>query len=263
MPTNGVPTTEADWNGAMNRLRELGASADPRAFQRWDVIIARMAHVDSPASDPELAALRADREWESRWRPALVEVSAGRPLPYSECPESSEVLIQTAHNILRFERLSGRRVSEWESIVEFGGGFGGMCRLAHALGFSGSYLIFDLAPFTLLQGYYLTETGILGRGSRVALTSDFAEMERFVGAGAARGASCLVGTWSLSETPVALRERVKPLVETIGHYWLAFQGRYGEVDNLDYFTRCWPGGSQLERILHRPDDYYLVGAAGS
>src|SRR5471032_1224305 len=68
---DGMSTTEADWAEAMNRLRELALHADPRAFQRWDVIAARMAHTDSPATPIELAALRHDAEWSSRWEPAL------------------------------------------------------------------------------------------------------------------------------------------------------------------------------------------------
>src|SRR4051812_14754836 len=75
VPTTGVPPNEADWNSAMNRLRQLGSTADARAFQRWDVIMARMAHVGSPNTAPELAALQNDREWETRWRNAIREVN--------------------------------------------------------------------------------------------------------------------------------------------------------------------------------------------
>ena len=59
---------------------------------------------------------------------------------------------------------------------------------------------------------------------------------------------------------VVVRESVKPLVERIGNYFIAYQGWYGEVDNVVYFANQWiPGVRHAERIAHRPDDYYLAG----
>ncbi len=255
VPTTGVPQNEADWNSAMNRLRELGASADPRAFQRWDVIIARMAHIGSSATPIELAALKDDPEWDTRWRGAIQEVSTGLPIRYSNYPDSSEVLIQTAYHTREFERLTGKRVSEWDTIVEFGGGFGGLCRLIHVLGFKGRYVVLDLEPFTLLQRYYLISVGVLPSAS-ITLTSDLAALESI----ANEKNAVLWATWSLSETPLELRTRVAPIAERIGNYCVAFQGRYGDVDNVSYFTNAWPGTKTIERIEHRPDDYYMTGS---
>src|SRR5260221_6774054 len=67
-PVDRLDPYEADWNGAMNRLRELGMRADPRARQRWDVIVARVAHIDAPGTAPELAALHADAACETPLR---------------------------------------------------------------------------------------------------------------------------------------------------------------------------------------------------
>ncbi|MEP6622520.1 MAG: putative sugar O-methyltransferase [bacterium] len=258
-----MTATEADWAEAMNRLRELALHADPRAFQRWDVIAARMAHTSSPATPVELAALRAHPEWETRWRHVLREVPAGRPVPYAEFPESSESLIQTVHHVMQLERLTSHRVENWNAIVEFGGGFGGMCRALHTLGFRGQYLIYDLPPMVLLQRWYLEQVG-LGDDShtRVATTSEFVELANFVRDIPAGAHALFLATWSLSEAPMALRERVKPLVERMGHYFIGFQGRYGEVDNAAYFAKSWLRANHTERIAHRPDDFYMSGMAG-
>ncbi|HEX9484962.1 MAG TPA: putative sugar O-methyltransferase [Gemmatimonadaceae bacterium] len=258
-PIDGLDPNEADWNGAMNRLRQLGMRADPRAFQRWDVIVARMAHMESPATAPELAALRADAAWESRWRDAIREVDVGRPSQYALHPSSSEALIQTVYHVRELEELSERRVDEWDVVVEFGGGFGGLCRVMHALGFRGRYLIFDLPAFTLLQRYYLDQTGVLG-GGNVRVTSDLRDLDAFVNGITPNERAVFWATWSLSETPMTLRERIKPLVQQIGNYCIAYQGRYGDVDNVRYFADHWISGeSRIRRIEHRPDDYYLAG----
>ena len=261
--TEGRTPNEADWATAMNRLRHLALHADPRAFLRWDVIIERMAVRHSPVTSIELAALQARPDWESRFRRAIRECDAGHPFRYAGWPESSEPLIQTAYTLARLETLAGRPVTEWDTVVEFGGGFGSLCRLTHQLGFRGRYVIFDLPPFTLLQRYFLRSAGVLREDSdRIVLTSDVSELERHVAALPPAAWSMFVACWSLSETPLALRERILPLVERIGRFAVVYQERYGEVDNADYFTTCWlPGTRRTQPILHRPGDHLLVGGA--
>jgi hypothetical protein len=261
--TEGCTPNEADWRRAMNRLRQLALRSDPRAFLRWDVIIERMAPRDSSCTPVELAALQASPDWEDRWRPAIQEIAAGRPFPYAGHPESSEHLIQTAYTLSRFEALAGRPVAEWDTVIEFGGGFGSLCRLAHRLGFTGRYVIFDLAPFTLLQRYYLRSAGIMRDGEdRIVLTSELADLERVVAELAPDAWATFIACWSLSETPLTLRASVHPIVERIGRYCIAYQERYGEVDNVEFFADHWlPGSRHAERIEHRASDHLLVGSA--
>lgn len=262
-PTAGRTPNEADWASAMNRLRHLVLHADPRAFLRWDVIVERMAVRESPITSIELSALQARPDWESRWRPALVECDAGRPFRYVDHPDSSEPLIQTAYALSQLELLCGRPLTEWDTVIEFGGGFGSLCRLMHQLGFRGRYVIFDLPPFTLLQRYYLRSAGILAeRDDRITLTSDLAELQSIVSALPSDMWSTFVACWSLSETPLALRAHIRPLVERIGHYCIAYQERYGEVDNVDYFTNRWIAGARrTQRIAHRASDHFLAGSS--
>ena len=262
-PTTGGTANANDWATATNRLRHLTLRADPRAFLRWDVIIERMAVRHSPITPVELAALQARPDWEARWKPAIRECAAGHPFRYVEWPESSEHLIQTAYALARLELLVGRPVTEWDTVFEFGGGFGSLCRLLHQLGYRGRYVIFDLPPFTLLQRYYLRSAGIMrDDDDRIVLTSELAELERQVAALPADAWAMFVACWSLSETPLELRARIRPLVERIGRYAIAYQERYGEVDNVDYFGRAWlPGIRRTQRIVHRASDHFLAGGA--
>lgn len=262
-PTDGRTPNEVDWATAMNRLRHLALHADPRAFLRWDVIVERMAVRRSPITSLELSALRALPDWDARWKAAISECEAGRPFRYEGFPDSSEPLIQTAYALSQLEALAGRPVAEWETVIEFGGGFGNLCRLMHRLGFRGRYVIFDLPPFTLLQRYFLESAGILRDGDdRISLTSDLATLERLVAELSPDAWSMFVACWSLSETPLALRERIRPLVERIGRYAIAYQERYGEVDNVDFFAHHWlDGARRTHRIAHRDGDYFLVGGA--
>ena len=261
-PTEGRTPNAADWATAMNRLRTLVLTADPRAFLRWDVIIARMAPCRSPVTPLALAELRARADWDARWKGAVRECDAGRPYGYAGFPDSSEPLIQTAHVLAQMESLAGRPITSWDTIYEFGGGFGSLCRLAHNLGFRGRYVILDLAPFTLLQRYYLRSAGIMREGDddRIVLTSDVSMLERLVDGKAESERAVFVAWWSLSETPLALRQRIRPLAERIGDYWIAYQERYGEVDNVDYFGHAWLDGPRRAcRDRHRASDHFLAG----
>ena len=262
-PTEERTPNAADWATAVNRLRHLVLHADPRAFLRWDVIIERMAVRHSAITPLELSALQALPDWDSRWKAAIRESEAGRPFRYAGYPDSSEPLIQTAYALSRLEALAGRPVAEWETVIEFGGGFGSLCRLMHRLGFRGRYVIFDLPPFTLLQRYFLRSAGILDEGeARISLTSDLATLERHVAELPPDAWSMFVACWSLSETPIALRERIRPLVERIGRYAIAYQERYGEVNNVDFFAHHWLSGARRSRrIAHRDSDHVLVGGA--
>jgi plasmid stabilization system protein ParE len=262
-PTAGRTPNAADWATATNRLRSLVLHADPRAFLRWDVVIERMAVHGSPITPTELALLQARPDWTSRWMRAIRETDAGRPYRYAGYPPSSEPLIQTAYTLSRFESLCGRPITSWDTIVEFGGGFGSLCRLAHALGFRGRYVIFDLPPFTLLQRYFLRSAGVMRPDDdRLVLTSDIGALSASIDALPDGDRALFVACWSLSETPLALRDAVAPLARRIGDHWIAYQERYGEVDNVEYFATRWLGGPRREeRVAHRAADRLLVGGA--
>jgi hypothetical protein len=160
------------------------------------------------------------------------------------------------------ESLAGRPITSWDTIYEFGGGFGNLCRLAHNRGFRGRYIILDLTPFTLLQRYYLRSAGVIGAGDddRIVLTSDVSVLERLLDGKAESERALFVAWWSLSETPLALRERIRPLAQRIGDYWIAYQERYGEVDNVHYFGHVWLDGPRRAcRDPHRASNHFLAG----
>ena len=69
-------------------------------------------------------------------------------------------MIFQAYHLCRFEEATGRPLASMPLIVEFGGGYGRLCQLAHDLGFRGTYVIFDLPEVAVLQRFYLRHVGI-------------------------------------------------------------------------------------------------------
>ena len=160
LETTSVVPSEATWFGNMNRLRELVLNSDPREFLRWDVIQKTMFVAYSDYLYKELKYLKHLADWKTRWHDAIKESSAGHPTPFVFYPASSGNLIHHAYHVAQFEEKTEIHVDKMDCILEFGGGYGSMCRLFHTLGFKGKYVIFDLPSFSGLQKYYLKTLGI-------------------------------------------------------------------------------------------------------
>lgn len=254
------------WVGQRRALREQIAGGRLEDFLRWNVIQDTMFH------DPdrgELETLRMRSDWVSVCQ-ALVDSPIGYPYPYFAFPESGGNLIHLAYNLGMFsERFSD--IASLECIVEFGGGYGGMCRLAHALGFKGTYIIFDLPEFSHLQEYYLRSAGVASvvrgaeatAGPGITLVDTFDDLAKAIETSQAnQKKSLLIATWSLSEAPVDIRERFLAIVHP-QNYLLAYQQRFGEVDNAHHFGALKQRAPGLEwsdvPAPYLRKDAYLVG----
>lgn len=257
--------SEASWVRFTNRLRELALTGNPAEFLGWDVIEQTMSVGAVDYIDREFEYLRSRPDWRSRWRPIVRESMAGSPRLYLRHPWTSRNLVHSAYHVAQFEEKTGRRPGDYELILEFGGGYGSMCRLCHDAGFRGTYLIFDLPLFSALQAYYLGLVGLRMGGDGVRCVSSLDELKALL-SGRDLTNSLFIATWSLCECPVSFRDQFSPFAEGFGGYLMAYQDQYHEVENAPYFRR-WreraPGIRWREwpiEHLPRPRSFYLVGA---
>ncbi|GAH81606.1 unnamed protein product, partial [marine sediment metagenome] len=102
--------------------------------------------------------LQALPDWDEKWKDAIVESLVGRSVPYEYYPQSSGNTITHAVTLSYFLSETTCKLESLDTIFEFGGGYGCMCRLIHRLGFSGEYVNFDLPAMLGLQNYYLGKT---------------------------------------------------------------------------------------------------------
>jgi hypothetical protein len=274
--TAAATPSEAAWAANMSRLRDLVLSRDPREFLRWDVISDTMFVSGADYVSTELKFLEGRSDWDPRWREAIRESPVGRPVPCRFHPASSGNLIHHAYHVARFEEKTAVRVRDLDFVFEFGGGYGSMCRLFHSLGFRGKYVIYDLPPFAALQAYFLESLGLPVQGASEAATpragiaclSDLGSLRAALGEHVQAGNGALfLATWSVSESPVVVRSAVLPLAARFGSFLIAYQDRFGEVDNVEFFAgwrktiggvawHAWP-------IEHLPGNHYLVGSRAS
>lgn len=248
--------SEAAWADNVERLRALVAHDDPRRFLRWPVITETMAVNRAPFVLAELGRLVAHPE-RARWLAAAREVPTGHPIPCVYWPKASGNSIHHVHHVMRFEALTGRRVADLRVVVEFGGGYGSFARVLRACGFRGRHIIYDLPAFSALQRYYCRSQGL------PAVTTSDANTLRHLTSTCGNDA-LFVATWSISETPLHVREEVMPLVAGFGQFLIGYQERFEEVDNAAYFRR-WSGGLDGvswcdEPVPRSPGNHYLIGA---
>jgi hypothetical protein len=186
-----------------------------------------------------LRAVIALPDWTARWRPAIKESAIGRPDPCPGWPESSWNLIHHAFALSHFERLARRRVDEFGLIIEFGGGYGSMARLAWQLGFRGQYVIYDLPEMGAVQRYYLRSMGIptslAKRPQDEPMVSWATSPGELASITAGRAVDLFLATWSLSETPIVFREPFLQQVRT-NHYYFGYEDTYFGVDNTRFFA---------------------------
>jgi len=242
----GIVAVEATdlWDGLRAELRERLRHGDPDEFLRWPPVRRTMVMRSHRRAAPELAHLRARPDWQSRWRSAIRETTLGRPHPLTRYPWSSANLVYHAYHLCRFEEATGRSLAGMRTIVEFGGGYGRLCHLVHDLGFSGTYVIFDLPEVAVLQRFYLRHVGIAVSEARngalpergAVTVVDPADLRACLRS-RPRGEAAFVGIGSLSEAPLALRDALFVEVATLDAFLFFYAAQHDGVDNHAYFAR--------------------------
>lgn len=238
------------------RLRREVMSRDARGFLTWDVIRATMFPAPyATFGRRELKFLKA-HDWPV-WRNAIRERLAGLPLPCVYYPASSTNAIHHAYHLERFAEHAGVSIGSFRSIVEFGGGYGSLCRIAHSAGFGGQYAIFDLPEQSALQRYYLSAVGILN----VLLLSQIEQLRAL--AETFQSPRLFIATWSLSESPLPLREAVAAVIGGFEAFLIAYQSEFGGVDNANFFEEWQSWFPDVRWTVHKIDHLlastYLFG----
>jgi len=184
-------------------------------------------------------------------------------------PPSDGNLVHQAYHLARFMDATGEDVRNYDYIFEFGGGYGCMCRLINELGFSGDYVIYDLPHFSALQRYYLDSCRIDAeyvseiwdiKKLLVKTTDNSLQLSNSQIPTGKK--SLFIACWSLSETPLKLREKIDLILPYFDSFLFAYQDMFSEIDNVNYFGEI----KKLDRkwtdvkIDHIPRNRYLFGS---
>jgi MoaA/NifB/PqqE/SkfB family radical SAM enzyme/predicted O-methyltransferase YrrM/tetratricopeptide (TPR) repeat protein len=262
----GNSEAEKAWIDYRIKLRKAILEKDISNFMNWDVIKSIIFMGPSPK---EFEFLKNIPSW-GKFGKALGESLVGGPQPFPDYPLSSGNTIHQAYNLAQLIEIGNCPVADLPQIVEFGGGFGTMCKLVHQLGFKGRYIIFDLPEFSAMQEYYLNAVGlqtgikidqITDSKQCVVLLSDIKQVEQQLKIPAER--SAFMAVWSISETPTDFRDRIFNLVSNADYHLIAYQDYFRDVDNTDYFAKLSSKKPQIRwynyPIEHFAKHNYLIG----
>ena len=233
------PGGDSFWASKRRDLRWHVAHEDLSAFLNWSPITATMFVDEAPYIRDEYEALMAHDA--GRWGVAIREHVAGSPKHLSFDGNTSGNLVHQAYHLMTWEIVTDRRVDELGCIVEIGGGYGAMAKVARAAGFSGDYLICDNPEFSLLQRYYLDQCGIEAGCFSVPIVDVWPGL--------------LIALYSLSE--MSTDEQAECLSGLIlDRFLIAGNG----IDPIMQVSGLLNGvHPQPVEIAHLPGSYYLIG----
>lgn len=271
--TENCLPSEKEWAENINRLHDLVLGEDPRCFLRWDVIKRTMLVENAPYVSKELHYLKSLDSWKTHWAPAITETPVGKPYLYWLYPASSENLIHNAYHVAQLQANTGLTVKDMDFVLEFGGGYGSLCRLFFNLGYKGKYVIYDFPAFSALQQYFLKSIGInvypiesfSHEKSGVFCVSSVEQLSPIIKSVSENDKSMFVATWSISETPIEFRRSILDLASSLKAFLIAYQESFGEADNVAFFEDWTKSQKTVEwqnfEIAHLACSHYLFGKA--
>jgi len=199
------------WQERCLQLREKILTDNPENFLQWPTVNSTMFVANAPYLINELTSLK------------IHDPGFGGPVMYSN--NLSGNYIHQGYHLKQWQDKTGKQVQGLDHIVEFGGGYGAMAVICRQLGFEGDYTIIDLPEFSLLQEYYLSNTGYL---DKVQFVSEFSG-----------GCDLLIAIHSLSEVNLTIRSKILGTIWP-RHALFVYHCEHDEIDNLEWFKQL-PG----------------------
>ena len=266
------PNAIDTWQQFLAQVSSRIKSEDLNRFLVWPEIKASMFVSNQRFVRSELYTLKSLPDWKDRWFPATRETNFGSPRVFVKDPGSSGNLIHHSYLVSRIENVLGQKVTNFDSVFEFGGGYGNMAKLFGQLGFKGDYFIYDFELFSAIQNWYLTSLGYRVENSILLNDEDADHVIHCLsgdldseGLGAQlKSSNCLfLATWSLSETSIEYRSAFEKFISTFDSVAIAYQEQIEVIDNVQYFNDLSKKLTEfdwtIEPLVFQPKNALILG----
>lgn len=240
------------WEVFVNEIQNYLKMDNISNFQNWAVIKNTMiAGVDLI----EYEELIKSKFW-NFWFDNLSE-SVLKPNSFYLFPASSTNNVHHAYSLNVMMEYLDQTLNQFNTIIEFGGGYGNMARLFRKCGHKDDYIIYDIPELLEIQKYYLTENSI----------DDISFKQGFDCVDDIKGNSLFLGLWSITETPIDER---KIMLENLGFFkckniFLAMGDNFYGEDNIKWlYDEIVPRLNELgyshnlKKIKHGNGMYYFI-----
>jgi hypothetical protein len=153
----------------------------------------------------------------------------GNPFRCANLPSASPLTIQhlfyldDIHTNLGIDVLYRNDVQ----VIEFGAGYGNMCRLAHHAGFSGAWYIYDLPLMQIVQKSYLSKTS---RVENVKFIDDISQVDN-----KSKAITVFIATYSLSEADLLTQNKILSNIDEFDFIYITYQEKFKDQENTKYF----------------------------
>ena len=166
----------------------------------------------------------------------IKENNIGNPKKYNQLDRSSANLIHHFYHINFFIKIFGHLKSN--NIIEFGSGYGSMCRIVSRCYKLDNYYLIDNPVFLHLSKYFLEN---VEKEDNTKINFKFYEKFEKV------NSYCFISTWALSETNKKTRNEFEYLIKDSNEFIIAFYKKWGnDIDNVEYFNNL-----QVELSNHK------------
>jgi len=165
------------------------------------------------------------------YKNALIDVGVGMNqqdaanfYEFTDFPTTMNRMIAMTHFVVC--GWTPEKLSKLDKIVELGGGIGEMCDIAYRLGFKGEYKIFDFPELNQIQSYYMSELG----NDKAVFASELEDIS---------DADLVIGTWSFTEMPIDLREKLMERLGKSKNWLIAYSNKIFDLDNKRYIENTF------------------------
>lgn len=255
----------SEWAGFATQIRDALRAQGANEFLRLPPIAKTLHSRQRSHTGKYLQYLLGSKRFSAATQLALTESPVGKPLVNPHYPLSSPLLVQHGYHLTRLREATDFDLAKLRLMVEFGGGYGGFFRLLRNLGYRDRYLICDLPVMCALQRFYLrnvfpTEGAQPPANLQWVSGEDYGVLQREA---AQHSPSLFMATWSLSETPPAVRSAVSAVLGGFSYILFAYQRNFGTNDNVEYFTALQKSLPQFKwQHSECPvygNNFYLIG----
>ena len=222
-------------------------------FMDWEEIKSTMIFTDEHISMSEKEYI-AQNTSHSNWNEIVRYSGIGNGKTSQHLPG---VLVNTLHqyyHLTKFENMSGKDIRDYDTIIEFGGGYGDQCLLINKIKPDINYHIIDLPELHQIQKFYLDGNNI---SNYKQISAD--ELPENT------GKTIFFSFWALSEVPWELRNKIfEWLCKNKISFFLSAQKHYCEYNNKNYFSELKLDGYKITidpMIGPMNESFYVLGEA--
>jgi hypothetical protein len=176
------------------------------------------------------------------WKKLIKEINVGNPIRFFLYPKSSGNKIFQTFHLKKYYDFNKSNLLKYKFIFEFGGGYGNMAHTFKRINPKIKYIIFDTPEVNLLQYYYLSKCnlsvgiGIKNIYKNIVLLSSIDELKKIIKINQFKK-KLFIANWSLSETPLIFREKLKFIFKYFDDQLISFQNKFEKVDNFKFFKK--------------------------